>query len=326
MELGLHRLRMLHELARRGTVTETARVLHYTPSAVSQQLGVLEKEVGAALFERIGRRLRLTETGRLLAAHAEEILAAEERTRIALEEARTTIAAELTVGVFATVAAALLPAILTGLAVSHPGIAVTSRETDPEDAVGAVRHGDLDLAFVLDYPDTPGGQPVHATDFSPTLIGVEPLYAVTRKGAFPPGPLALAGLADQPWIVSGPASQLGRTVRIACQDAGFLPRVAHRIDEHSTAMVMVAAGLGVTLVPGLSLPLAPPGVDIAPLVPSMRRRIFLAGRRPALRRPALRAFLTAAVETAAGLDLGTEPDPAPFHPDFADTAAAEPLA
>ncbi|HEY3683290.1 MAG TPA: LysR substrate-binding domain-containing protein [Streptosporangiaceae bacterium] len=326
MELGLHRLRMLHELARRGTVTETAKALHYTPSAVSQQLGVLEKEVGAALFERIGRRLRLTETGRLLAAHAEEILDAEERTRIALEEARTTITGELTVGVFATVAAALLPGILAHLAEHHPGVGVVSRETDPEDAVAAIRHGDLDLAFVLDYPDTPGGQPVHAADFSPTLIGVEPLYAVTRRGAFPAGgPIALAALAEQPWIVSGPGSQLGRTVRVACQDAGFLPRVAHQIDEHSTAMVMVAAGLGVTLVPGLSLPLAPPGVDISPLVPSMRRRIFLAGRHPALRRPALRAFLGAAVATAAGLDLGTEPDPAPFHPDFAEPAA-EPLA
>jgi len=320
MELGLHRLRMLHELAQRGTVTETARVLHYTPSAVSQQLGVLEKEVGAALFERIGRRLRLTETGRLLAAHAREILDAEERTRIALEEARTTITGELLVGMVATVAAGPLPRILERLAASHPGITVVTAETDPEEAAVAVRHGDLDLAFVLDYPDVPGGQPVATGDFVPTLVGVEPMYAATRTGTLPGGgaELGLAALADLPWIMSGPGTELGRRVRAACQDAGFTPRVTHQVDEHATAMSMVAAGLGVTLVPGLALSFAPPGLDIAPLTPRMRRRIFLAGRRPALRRPALRAFLSAAVETATEFDLWTEADPAPFHPDWPD--------
>lgn len=314
---------MLHELAQRGTVTETARVLHYTPSAVSQQLAVLEKEVGAALFEKIGRRLRLTETGRLLAAHAQEILDAEERTRIALEEARTTISGELLVGMVATVAAGPLPRILEKLAASHPGIVVVTEEIDPEEAAIAVRHGDLDLAFVLDYPDVPGGQPVSSGDFVPTLIGVEPLYAVTRAGTLPGGTaeVGMAALADLPWIVSGPGTELGRRVRAACQDAGFAPRVTHQVDEHATAMAMVAAGLGITLAPGLALTFAPPGLDITPLTPRIRRRIFLAGRRQALRRPALQAFLAAAVETATEFDLWTEEDPAPFHPDWPEAGA-----
>lgn len=321
MELALHRLRMLHELAQRGTVTETARVLHYTPSAVSQQLAALEKEVGSALFERIGRRLRLTETGRLLAAHAEEILAAEERTRIALERAAATVTAELTVGVLATVAAGLLPRIVETLADRHPGITVLTRETDPEHAVGEVRHGDLDLAFVLDYPDCPGGQPMHVTDISTTPIGVERLYAVTPEKEAPDGgAVPLAALADRSWIVSGPGTQFGRAVRTACGQAGFVPRVSHQIDEHSTAMIMVAAGLGVTLVPGLGRRLAPPDVAIAPLVPHLRRRVFLAGRRAALRRPALQAFVAAAVDCARELHLDVEPDPAPFNPDWTEPA------
>lgn len=324
MELGLHRLRMLHELAQRGTVTETARVLHYTPSAVSQQLAALEKEVGAALFEKIGRRLRLTETGRLLAAHAREILDAEERTRIALEQARATITGELLVGMVATVAAGPLPRILEKLAERHPGIVVVTEEIDPEEAAVAVRHGDLDLAIVLDYPDVPGGQPVTTGDFVPVLIGVEPMYAATRKGTLPGGdttPVTLAELAELPWIVSGPGTELGRRTRAACQDAGFVPRIPHQVDEHATAMSMVAAGLGVTLVPGLARSLAPPGLDITPLTPRMRRRIFLAGRRPALRRPALRTFLSAAVEAATEFDLWREDDPAPFHPDWPETGA-----
>ena len=84
-------------------------------------------------------------------------------------------------------------------------------------------------------------------------------------------------------------------------------------------MIMVAAGLGVTLVPGLARPLAPPGVEIAPLAPHLRRRVFLAGRRPALRRPALQAFVAAAVDCARELHLTPEPDPAPFHPDWTES-------
>src|SRR5690625_2480554 len=121
MELSLHRLRMLSEFARCGTVTRAAAVLHYTPAAVSQQLAVLEREVGVELLEQVGRRVRLTEIGRVLARHAAEILEAEERARLALEQAQHVLDADLTVGMPATLAGSLVPPILALLAERHPG-------------------------------------------------------------------------------------------------------------------------------------------------------------------------------------------------------------
>ena len=141
MELSLHRLRMLKEFARRGTVTRAAQALQYTPSAVSQQLSTLERETGVTLFEHVGRRLRLTPDGRLLAAHAAEILEAEERARVALEQAQKTLTAELTVGVVATVAASLMPPTIAALAQREPGVTVRTREVSPEVALAAVREG-----------------------------------------------------------------------------------------------------------------------------------------------------------------------------------------
>src|SRR5699024_1406087 len=120
MELSLHRLRMLQEFSRRGTVTRAAAALQYTPSAVSQQLSALEREVGVALFEQVGRRLRLTPDGRILAQHAARILSAEEQARTALERAQAVVTAELTIGLVATVAASLLPSTLRILRAQEP--------------------------------------------------------------------------------------------------------------------------------------------------------------------------------------------------------------
>ena len=113
MELSLHRLRMLRELHRRGTVTAAAAALHYTVSAVSQQLAQLERDVGAKLFERLGRRVQLTELGSLLTEHAEEILGSVERATLALEEAQEARTVRLTAGVWASVASGLLPTAST---------------------------------------------------------------------------------------------------------------------------------------------------------------------------------------------------------------------
>ena len=116
MELSLRRLRMLRELHRRGTVTAAAAALHYSPSAVSQQLAQLEREVGVQLIEKLGRRVRLTELGLLLNEHAEEILASAERATVALESAQGGVSARLEAGVWASVASGLLPEALAALA------------------------------------------------------------------------------------------------------------------------------------------------------------------------------------------------------------------
>ncbi|WP_020497907.1 LysR family transcriptional regulator [Sciscionella marina] len=301
MELSMHRLRLLRELARRETLTATATALHYTTSAVSQQLQQLEREVGLPLFERIGRKVVLTELGQLLAQHAEEILGAEERAVIALERAQANLAAKVSVGVFATVAAGLLPRSLAWLATHYPDIEVHTREVDPEETARAVGQGDFDLAFVIDYPDAP--MPWDA-NLERRNIGRERLHAVVPSGALTPqSPVALTDLADARWILAGKASHFGNAVRVACQHQGFEPDVRHEVEEQATAMAMVAAGLGVTLVPDLGLAFRWSAVEVVELADPITRDIAIAYRTSAHRRPALRVVIDAFATAADQLGL-----------------------
>ncbi|WP_345422998.1 LysR family transcriptional regulator [Pseudonocardia xishanensis] len=306
MELSLSRLRMLRELYRRGTVTAAAASLHYTASAVSQQLAQLEREVGGTLFERLGRRVRLTELGLVLTEHAEEILGSVERAELALEEARDERSVRLTAGVWASVTSGLLPAALARLAEEHPGIRVSTRELSPEETAGAVRDGALDFSFVIDYSG-------HPMSWDPSLsrevVAVEQLYAAVPAGTLDGAEIALADLADRPWILAGARSHFGRAVRNACRRAGFEPRTVHEAEEQFTALALVAGGLGVTLVSDLGLAQQPPGVEAVPLTESVLRTVSIAYRTRAVRRPALQHVIESV--RAAARDLGlAEPDEA----------------
>ncbi|MDT7582848.1 MAG: hypothetical protein QOC83_2373 [Pseudonocardiales bacterium] len=292
---------MLRELHRRGTVTAAAAALHYTASAVSQQLAQLERDVGARLFERLGRRVQLTELGLVLTEHAEEIIGSVERATLALEEAQEGVSVRLTAGVWASVASGLLPAALTALAAEHPGIQVRTRELAPEDTEGAVRDGALDFSFVIDYSNYPmSWDPALAR----VVIAVERLHAAVPAGAVPSATLSLPGLAEHPWILAGPRSHFGRAVRIACQRNGFEPKINHEVGEQATALAMVAAGLGVTLVSDLGLSLCPPGVDIVSLTEPVMRTVSIAYRMKAARRPSLELVIEAVRAAAAEKGLG----------------------
>ncbi|MQA03473.1 MAG: LysR family transcriptional regulator [Streptosporangiales bacterium] len=300
MEFALHRLRMLREVARRDGVSAAARALHYSPSGVSQQLAALEDEVGAPLLERVGRGVRLTDVGRVLAEHAEVILDAEQQAQAAVEQVRDTLAAELMAGVFSTVSAALVPAVTADLAERHPEIRLTTRETDPEDAVVDLRHGHLDLAFMIDYPDASEPWPSGLRTVS---VGVEDLHLAAPAGQFTDGPVRLADLADLDWVISGPHTYYGRAVRAACRRAGFDLRVTHQVDEQATALAMVASGAGITLMSDLGKVFCPDTVDVFPLTKAIKRRLVVAHHPEATRRPAIRAVLESIAAAAAALEL-----------------------
>ena len=295
MEPSLHRLRLLHELERRGTVTAVASALDYPVSAVSQQLSLLEREAGTPLFERRGRGLVLTEAGLVLAAHARTILAAVEDAGHAMESAREGGATTLTAGVWASVATALLPAGLRVLGRDHPQISVRTRELAPEDTTGAVRDGSLDLSFVLDYSSYPMAR---VPDLARLPVAVESLRAVVQRGSIPAGEVSLTDLAGAPWVIAHPRSHFGRAVRIACREAGFDPEVRHEAGEQSTALALVAAGLGVTIASDLGLVTTPEGVDVLPLVESPTRTVSVTFRERDTRRRQLRAFVDAFAEAA----------------------------
>ncbi|AWH94637.1 LysR family transcriptional regulator [Dietzia psychralcaliphila] len=301
MEPSLHRLRLLRELERRGTVTAVAGALDYTVSAVSQQLALLEREAGTPLFERRGRRIGLTDAGLVLAGHAETILAAVEDAGHAMESARAGVGTTLTAGVWASVASTLLPAGIHVLARDHPGIEVRSRELAPEDTTGAVRDGSLDLAFVLDYSSYPMAR---VPELTRTPIAVESLHLVAPRGSIDAGEVSLRDLEGKPWVLAHPRSHFGRAVRIACREAGFEPHIRHEAGEQSTALALVAAGLGVTLASDLGLSTSPADVDVLPLSDALTRTVSIAYRERDDRRRPLHAFVEAFTEAALGLGLG----------------------
>ncbi|GAB2703321.1 LysR substrate-binding domain-containing protein [Nocardia thraciensis] len=303
MDLSLPRLRMLRELRRRGTITAAASALHYTASAVSQQLAQLERDVGTRLFERRGRRVQLTDVGVLLAEHAEEILASVERATQALEEAGESVTAKLTAGVWASVASGLLPDALTALARTHPGILVRTQELPPEATAAAVRDGALDLSFVIDYSNYPT---TWDRGLERAVIAVERIYAAVPAGAVPAASVTLAELAEHPWILAPARSHFGHSARLAFQSVGLAPRIDHAVEEQATAMAMVAAGLGVSLVSDLGLALRPPGVDIVTLGDVLTRTVSLAYRTNTARRAALLIVVDAIRTAAAAKGLGAD--------------------
>lgn len=301
MELSLRRLQMLRELHRRGTVTAAAAALHYSPSGVSQQLAQLEREVGVTLVERLGRRVQLTDLGLVLLEHAEEILGAVERATTALEQAQENVTAKLSVGVWASVAAGLMPRALATLAANHPGIEVHTTELIPEESADAVRDGHFDMSFVIDYSD-------HLMDWDPglarTVVAVERLHAAVPTGSIPTETVSLTELADYPWILAGPRSHFGRAVRAACHQLGFEPKIAHTVEEQPTALALTAGGLGITLVSDLALNLLPTGVDIVALDKPVMRTISIAHRRTTTPRRSIDLFIDAVRTAAAEQGLG----------------------
>jgi DNA-binding transcriptional LysR family regulator len=285
--LDVHRLRLLRELSYRRTIAAVAQALAYTPSAVSQQLAVLEREAGLPLLERTGRQVRLNTTARALVAHAEAVLDELERAEASLAAARATLTGSLRVGAFPSATQMILPEVLISVGREHPGLELTVTDVDPVAAAERLHAGDLDAALTHDYDRVP--QPQHPA-LTSLIVLTEPMYlASLRTPENPDTPVA--SFADQAWVM-GTAGTLCRlaTERI-CHAAGFAPRIRHQLDDFPTVLALVAAGQGMAIVPHLATVQRPPGIVLTPL-PDVRR-IRLTHRRGAAAHPAITAFRSA---------------------------------
>ncbi|WP_030872202.1 LysR family transcriptional regulator [Streptomyces sp. NRRL F-2747] len=323
--LDVRRLRLLRELARRGTIAAVAEALAFSPSAVSQQLAVLEREAGLPLLERTGRRVRLTPAGQNLVRHAEAVLERLEQADADLAEARSGLAGALRVGAFPTAIRAIVPAALVDLARRHPGLEPMVSETDPAEVAHALRAGDLDVALVHEYdfvpaPQEPGlaTQPLYRESmYLAAPAQAVPARAVTApaapvEAAAPaPGPeqgAVLRAHAGAPWITATPGTLCHAMTLRACQAAGFTPRIRHRVDEFPTVLALVAAGQGVAVVPQLGvMGPADPAVSLTRLL--MERRTKIAFRSGAAAHPAVAAF-GSALRAAVPPELATPASPA----------------
>ncbi|WP_380284721.1 LysR substrate-binding domain-containing protein [Kitasatospora purpeofusca] len=281
--LDVRRLRLLRELAHLGTIAAVAEALSFSPSAVSQQLSVLEKEAGVPLLERTGRRVTLTPAGRNLVRHAEAVLERLEQADAELAHAREGLAGPLRIGTYPSAARAIIPAVLAELAGWHPGLEPMVTEVDPAEVAAALRAGELDVALVHEYDLVPADPEPGLAMTRP--IFTEPMYLAAR---------APASVADQraaPWILAPPGTLCHTMAVRACEAAGFAPRIRHQIDDFATVLALVAAGQGVALVPHLGTDRPPPGVVLTRL--PMYRRTRTAFRAGAGAHPAISAFVSA---------------------------------
>jgi DNA-binding transcriptional LysR family regulator len=286
----LVRLRVLATVADQGTLAAAADVLHLTPSAVSQQMSKLEREAGCRLIERHGRRARLTEEGALLAKHAHRILGAVAEAESDLDERRGQVLGELAVGAFPTAARGLLPGVLVTLAERYPRLRIRLQEAESYDAMASVARGDLDIVINADWATVPLAVPERVTKID---IGTDPADIALRSDhpLATRERLALAELTGERWISSTHGTICHDWLTKTLRNAGHEPNIAHQAAEFPTQLALVAAGLGIALMPRLAGDSIPTPVHLIPVAPTISRRIFAVYREESARRPSVRAFL-----------------------------------
>jgi DNA-binding transcriptional LysR family regulator len=284
----LVQLRVINAIGRRGSVTAAAKDLHFTQPSLSHHVARLEAETGAQLLQRVGRGIRLTEAGALLASRASEIVGRVDAATSELTALVGLTAGRVRLAGFGSVMSSLVPAATSLLAERHPGLELALTDTHPEDALRLLRAGEIELAIIFRYdettPEEDGVRLVHLLD--------DPLHLLSLDGA-----TSLADHRDSPWI--GGCERCRVHLLELCEDAGFTPSLAANTDDSVVMQSMVAAGLGVTTIPGLALAghrnpaVRAERLDVSP------RRIFAATYGSPPDPPATSAVI-AALEDAAG--------------------------
>ncbi|MFC4114218.1 LysR family transcriptional regulator [Nonomuraea zeae] len=279
--LDIVRLRVLAAVAAHGSVTEAARVLHYSQPSISHHLARLEAATGARLIQRAGRGIRLTPEGELLARRAAEIIGrvdaagAELAAQLGLRTGRVRLAA------FSSALSVLVPPAATALSRAYPNIELHLVDAHPTLASRQLRDGSADLAIVHRYDDV---VPDDGLRYSYLLD--DPMYLLSRDAG-----ATLEGHRDSTWIAG--CENCRAELLQFCQAAGFSPRIAYTSDDIVVEQAFVAAGLGVTTMPGLALRSHHADGVVASELPAFRRRIYLATFGEPPDPPATTAFIDA---------------------------------
>jgi len=288
--LNVWRLQLLREVQRRGSVRAAAEAMSVTPSAVSQQLAILEKEAGVELLEKSGRQIRLTEAGLRLARHTDSITGAIAAAEADVASLRGSVVGTLRVAAFPTAARAVMPPVMTALSRIHPDLRVTLRDLEADDSLTALQMDEIDVAIVDEYGD---GSRVPASSLEVREFMRDPVYlaSVPSGGSWKPGgepkPAPLAEFRDAFWIMDTDNSHLSQVTRRACRAAGFEPHVRSSCRDFGVIIALVEAGLGVGVLPGLALLDRPLRADVRPISPPLVRRISSVVRPERRHHPAI---------------------------------------
>lgn len=250
--LDVRRMRVLREVALRGSFSAAAEALSFTQSAVSQQIAALEREAGAVLVERSARGVRLTDAGEAVVRHAEGILAKLAEAEAELEAIAGLRGGRVRIAAFESVAGTLMPIAVARFAERHPGVELSMALMEPEVAVQALRAGEIDVALTVGSGapgDREGDGVVHHHVLEDPMYLVLPAdHPLARKRG-----LRLADVADEPWIGGAPNCECNRMIMDICSLSGFAPRIAFETDDYSAVQGFVAAGVGVSLIAELGL-------------------------------------------------------------------------
>ena len=288
--LDVTRLRVIEAVARHGSVTAAAKELHYSQPSVTHHLARLEAETGAQLLQRVGRGIRLTQAGQLLADRAAEILGridavdAELAAHVGLTAGRVRLAG------FSSAIGSLIPRAVAALAETHPGLQIGLTDMHPPEALELLRTGKIDVAVVFRYDETepePSGVRLHH------LLD-DPLYLLSSGQG-----QRIADLRDATWIAG--CDRCRSHLLSLCAEEGYEPQIGYTSDDMVVMQTLVAAGLGVTTMPGLALRAHRSDGIVASELPGSRRHVFAAtyGEPPD---PPATAALLAALADAAKLD------------------------
>jgi DNA-binding transcriptional LysR family regulator len=302
--LDLRRLRLLRELSQRRTIAAVADALQFTPSAVSQQLAMLEREAGVPLLQRAGRGVRLTDAALVLVDHADALLARAARAEADLAAAAGTVTGRGRIAGFQSVMLRLALPAMEALTRDAPRLRCEVIEAEPEHALPALALGDIDLVLGDEWQHQPRTLPAslqrHELHSDPVhlLLPAGHPAAKRHQGAVP-----LAELAGHAWTTGHVGMGWEEMTQRTCRElGGFDPDIRHRANDATISLALVARGLAVTLLPDLPLPDHYPGIALRPIAEgSVTRAIFAATRTTDAARPSTQALLAAVRNAAADL-------------------------
>ncbi len=302
--LDLRRLRLLRELKERGTIAAVADALQFTPSAVSQQLAMLEREAGVRLLERAGRGVRLTDPALMLVEHADALLERAALAEADLAAAAGTVTGRGLIAGFQSVALHLAIPAMDTLARDAPRLRCELVEAEPEQALPALALGEVDLVLGDEWQhqplSLPRGVERHELFRDPVYLVLPTRHPATRRHA---DAVPLSELAGEAWASGHLGMGWDEMTRRTCRQlGGFDPDIRHRTADATISLGLVTRGLALTMLPDLALRDHAPGVELRPIAEGpVSRALFVATRAADAARPSTRALVAAVQKAAADL-------------------------
>ncbi|TFD80610.1 LysR family transcriptional regulator [Cryobacterium fucosi] len=304
--LDVRRLRLLRELKIRGTLAGVAEALAYSPSAVSQQLALLETEAGVPLLQKVGRRVRLTPQAEVLVEHTTHLLERLELAEAEMTASLTTVSGTVRVALFQSAAHALIPQALTLLAGEFPGLRVEVTEREPERGLFEVSARDFDLVLAEQYP---GHTRAHWPDLDRVNLSTDALrLAVPPPRGGHAAPASLEEAAGLPWVMEPEGTASRHWARQLCRSAGFEPDVRFETADLIAHIRLIESGNAVGILPDLIWAGHEPTVHLVDLPGRPNRTVFSATRRSSASRPGVLA-VREALARAVGLVAAPVADP-----------------